>query len=51
MMTVLVQQRSSTSNPVARMIRAGVLNSRFKCSSGACVEIEGDMEISEVSKF
>ena len=47
MMSVLVQQCSSTSNPAARMTRAAVLNSRFKCSSGACVEIEGVMEISQ----
>ena len=38
---------SSTSNPAARKIRAAVLNSRFKCSSGACGEIEGVMEISD----
>ena len=47
MISVLVQQCSSTSNPAARMIRAAVLNSRFKCSSGACVEIEGVLEISD----
>ena len=47
MISVLVQQCSSTSNPAERIIRAAVLNSRFKCSSGVCVEIEGDVEISE----
>ena len=55
--SVLVQQCSSISNPAARMIRAAVmlylvLNSRFKCSSGAWEEIEGVMEISNnKSKF
>ena len=47
MISVLAQQCSSTSNPAARIIRAAVLNSRFKCSSGACEEIVGVMEISE----
>ena len=47
MILVLVQRCSSTSNPAARMIRAAVLNRRFKCSSGVCVEIEGVVEISE----
>ena len=50
MMSVLVQQCSSTSNPAERMIRAAVLNSRFKYSSGGCVEIEGVMEISEKNR-
>ena len=47
MLSVLVQQCSSTSNRAVRVIRAAVLNSRFKCSSGACEEIEGVKEISE----
>ena len=50
MMSGLVQQCSSISNPAARMLRAAIFNSRFKCSSGACVEIEGVMEVSEISK-
>ena len=47
--SVLVQQRSRTSNPAARMIQAAVLNSRFKRSSDVCVEIGSVMEISENS--
>ena len=47
MISVLVQQCSSTSIPAARMMRAAVLNRCFECSSGVCVEIEGVMEISE----
>ena len=47
MISVLLQQCSSTSNPAARMIRAVVLNSRFKCSGGDRDEIEGVTEISE----
>ena len=37
-----------TGDSAARMIRAAIFNSRFWCSSGACVEIEGVMEISEI---
>ena len=44
---VLVQKCSSTSNPAARMVQAAALNSRFKCRSCACIEIEGVMEISD----
>ena len=50
MISVLVQQCSSTSIPAARMIRAAVLNSCFECSSDVCVEFEGVMEISEKNK-
>ena len=46
-MPVLVQQPSSTSISAVRMIRAAIFNIRFKCNSGACVEIEGVAEISE----
>ena len=51
MMPVLVQQCSSTSNPATRVIRVAILKSRFKCSRGACVGIEGAMEISKITKF